>query len=162
MRTKGARELDAIRRAALSASKMDGQDARVIDLLKDYLKSRPEDWLAWLKYGNALSEIGSKKSALNALRKALTFVPEKECYVAMGAVALWYDEFGSQKEAKKWLARATEGPKYLPGVWVMRGANLRDLGENQKALECFKKALRLNSEDKDEARLNIAGLRGTH
>ena len=162
MGDRAVNDLDKIRRSALRASKIDGQETRAADLLKSYLKLRPKDGVAWLKYGVVLSTLGSRKKALSALKKAVKLVPERDRYVALSATAIWYDDFGSQKEAKKWFARATEGSRYLPGIWCLRGANLRDLGENGKALECFEIAMKLDSEDQDEVRLNIAGLRGTH
>lgn len=148
--------LDNIFQLAHDEYNKDGYEVLIVELLRPYLKLRPDHGSAWLLYGDALRIIGRSSEALPVLKKALDMAPETEKYHIYGKIALLHETYISPIEAKKWYELATEcETESLDWLWLLKGANLAVLGEFEKGISCFQKVIGLNTDLKDEAFVNM-------
>ena len=130
-------------------------ESQVIELLKPYLKERPEDFRAWMLYGEALGVVGRFTDAVEVWRTLLERAPGRFKAKANCALAMLYQKFHCPAEAKPWFELAT-GADAVDGAWVLRGANHALLEDYSEALRCFSVALTLDTEEHEEALLNTA------
>ena len=133
----------------------DDLDCQVIELLAPYLREKPENGHAWLLYGDALRMLGRFAESSQALKKALELSPAKSRSKVACALGMLYQKFRSAQEAAQWFALATS-EEVVDGGWVLRGDNHLLMQEYAEAIRCFSKAATLDSEDYEEAILNLA------
>lgn len=134
----------------------DGHEPFVVEVLAAYLEYHPNDSFAWFAYGDALRVIGRFKEAASALRRALQNAePDKKpiIRIRLGTV---YNARGHRVKAEKWFARAgdSEYSSDLDWYWILRGANLAEMGKLDEAEACHRRAIHLN-ERNGEAYLNL-------
>ena len=148
--------LDEIYRVAKRESDKEDREVHVAELLSYYIKFRPEDAKAWMLYGGALRVLGRRDEAFMALKRAFDMAPkEYKSYIAAG-IAMLVEKHLSPHVAKGWYRVATDAlGSEASWPWVLRGANLSVLGEFQEAITCFEVVANGNSDEKDEALLNL-------
>lgn len=147
--------LDEIFSISDKEAENDHRAAHVVELLQPYLQLRPNHGRAWFLYGECLRIIGRSQEARDALLKALEFAPEKTKSNILGRIGFLCRQHGTPMEAEKWFKQATEKSQKIGWVWILRGANLAIMGEYEKALDCYQKALNLEDIDRDEVFLNM-------
>lgn len=148
--------LNTIYCKAKEASRKEDQDAIVTELLNVYLDSDPENAYAWYLYGDACRVIGRKEKGFHALTKAFELAPPQYKGAAAIRLGMLLQAQASPQEAKKWFQIATEiQGKTACWAWIFRAGNCQLLGEFEEAIAYLEAAIRLDTEEKDEAFYNL-------
>ena len=158
--TEGSQSyLDDIYAQAKCFFEEEGKDAHVVELLEAFLAVRPNHSYGWLMYGDSLRVLGRSKEALPALLKALELAPTEKKGFVCARIGMLCATLGSRIEADDWYKQAIQYEGGTLGwVWIFRGANLTELGEFDKALECYRESLLKEEVDREESYLNIGNV----
>lgn len=132
------------------------REAVVAELLGPYLERRTNDDYAWFLFGDALRVMGLTDEAERALLKAVELSPGPD-WVLQITLAHLYKDAGNHVEAERWfeLAAEDEGASEQAWFWVLRGSNLASHGQFKQAEKCFRQAIALGDDNRDEALLNL-------
>ena len=132
------------------------REAVVAELLGPYLEYRSQDSYAWFLFGDALRVIGLSDEAERALLKAVELSPGPDWVLQMTLAHLYKDN-GNHVEAEKWFELAAEDDAAAEQAWfwVLRGSNLASHGQFKQAEKCFRQAVALQDDNRDEAYLNL-------
>ncbi len=132
------------------------REAIVAELLGPYLERRPTDDYAWFLFGDSLRVIGLTDEAERALLKAVELSPGPD-WVLQLTLAHLYKDSGNHVEAERWfeLAAEDESAAEQAWFWVLRGSNLASHGQFKHAEKCFRQAVALGDDNRDEAMLNL-------
>lgn len=147
--------LDELLRQAKSAHEQESE-AVVAELLGPYLERRAGDDYAWFLFGDALRVMGLTDEAERALLKAVELSPGPD-WVLQLTLAHLYKDAGNHVEAERWfeLAAEDEAAAEQAWFWVLRGSNLASHGQFKHAEKCFRQAVALGDDNRDEAMLNL-------
>lgn len=133
-----------------------GREPLVAELLGPYLERRPHDPHAWFLFGDSLRVIGLMDEAEHALLKAVELTDGPD-WVLQLTLAHLYKDMGNFVEAERWfeLAAEDESASAQGWFWILRGSNLASQGQFKQAEHCFRQAIALDEDNRDEARLNL-------
>jgi len=114
----------------------------VVELLREYLKVRPNHVEAWIIYGNCLIGNDNWNEAQIALQKALDLDKgEKKALITrcFGKLSMRHK---TPSEAEELYKKATEVPDVVSDlIWFERGGNLANMCNYQLARTCFEESL---------------------
>jgi tetratricopeptide (TPR) repeat protein len=147
--------LDTLLTHAKSAHEQE-REAVVAELLGPYLEARPHDSYAWFLFGDSLRVMGLFDEAERALLQAVELTATAD-WVLQLTLAHLYKDCGNHVEAERWfeLAAADCAATGQAWFWVLRGANLTSHGQFTQAETCFRQAIDLQDDNRDEAHLNL-------
>lgn len=133
-----------------------GREPLVAELLGRYLERRPDDPDAWFLFGDSLRVMGLTDEAEHALLKAVELSDGPD-WVLQLTLAHLYKDAGNFAEAERWFELAAEDESACSQAWfwILRGSNLASQGQFQQAEHCFREAVALDDDNRDEALLNL-------
>lgn len=131
-------------------------DVRIVELLSEYVKLKPDRGMAWFYLGDALRTIGRLKDAEEALTRALDLAPKSHRFTVYARMAMLMQKREGPAEAETWYRLATAEPSCPAWMWCLRGANLISTESYRLAKSCLESALSGEDVDKEEAYLNLA------
>ena len=141
---------------ALARGKADAQlHTQALALLEACLREGVQAGATWLLYGETLFALSRFEEAVDAYKKALSLVPDRERSRIWCALGLLYQKCHSPAEAKPWFHLATREDA-VQGAWVLRGQNLVLMQDYDEAIRCFSHATTLYTENYEEALLQLA------
>lgn len=134
----------------------DGHEPFVLEVLTAYVEYHPNDSFVWFTYGDALRVVGRFREAQRAFIQALRHAePDKKptVWIRLGMVC---SARGHRLRAERWFARAgaSKHSNCLDWFWILRGANLAEMGRFDEAEDCHRRAIQLD-EHNSEAYLNL-------
>ena len=134
-----------------------GRSAEALAILGTLSDSRDVETLDAL--GVSLAEAGRLKEAREVLLRALQIEPGNEDVLShLGTLSMREQ---NPAEARDWFEKALAKNPRLPGTLTSLGTVLAQLGEEEKALDAWRRALELDSAQY-EALFNLAVLTGRH
>jgi tetratricopeptide (TPR) repeat protein len=147
--------LEELLRQAKAAHEQE-REPLVAELLGPYLERRQDDDYAWFLFGDALRVMGLTDEAERALLKAVELSPGPD-WVLQLTLAHLYKDAGNHVEAERWfeLAAEDEAAAEQAWFWILRGSNLASHGQFKQAEKCFRQAIALGDDNRDEALLNL-------
>ncbi len=147
--------LDELLRQAKLAHEQE-REAVVAELLGPYLERRPDEDYAWFLFGDSLRVLGLTDEAERALLKAVELAPGPD-WVLQLTLAHLYKDAGNHVEAERWfeLAAEDEAAAEQAWFWILRGSNLSSHGQFKQSEKCFRQAIALGDDNRDEALLNL-------
>lgn len=150
--------LDELLRLAKEAHEQE-REACVAELLGPYLEHRPNDDYAWFLFGDALRVMGLTDEAERALLKSVELAAGPD-WILQITLAHLYKDSGNFVEAERWfeLASEDENAAEQSWFWVLRGSNLASHGQFKQAEKCFRAALSVSDDDRDEIYLNLGNV----
>ena len=132
--------------------------AHVIELMRPYLKYKPRHVDALFFIGDSLRVVGLKKEALKYLKKALGLAQNKGSQgIILQRIAKLYETV-SPDTADRYFHKASffHTNKSNPYFWLNRGDNFIKLGDYKKALNCYRKGLRIANDSEAESDINLS------
>jgi len=119
----------------------------IYEALREYLKLKPGNGLAWVWYSKASRDLGRGNEAFEALDKAVKNCPIDLKLKLLPSLdidrAMLCEIFKTREEAEKWYEIALKKVVNRNTVnWLRRGKNLAILGEFESASQCYEKALK--------------------
>lgn len=140
--------VDSAYELACKESKVQGREIHSVELLRKYLRLRPQDGWSWVLFAEALESIGRGFEAIGVYEKSIEFLPNEILHLRIGTLT---KDHISLVEAESWYQLSTRTKKPPGYSWGWQGSFYAQLGNYEKAWECFQNALNsTESVDKDE------------
>ena len=134
-------QLDELYQALHRTAIDDWNEIIVYETLREYLKKRPKNGLAWLWYGRALRDIGYSKESFKAFDEGLNVCGKEERNLIYFEIGRACEFYRTREEAENWYSKCFANGKIEVGWrWETRGKNLSVLCRFNEARKCFEKA----------------------
>jgi len=114
-----------------------GDFAKAVQLLDKLLATNPDDAIAWLKRGSAVSQLGRQDEAVSCFDKAIDTVSRTQ--------RVWKFRGGSAKG----ITGAVPADVVEVKAWNGKGLAFRALGRIREALACYDRALKIDPQKAD-------------
>jgi tetratricopeptide (TPR) repeat protein len=114
-----------------------GETAKAVQVLDRILGAKPDDAIAWLKKGNAMSVLGKHEDAIACHNKAIANASRTK--------EVWKFRGGSTKE----IIGAIPADMVEGKAWNGRGLALKALGRHLEAVASYEAALKIDLEKSD-------------
>jgi len=148
-------DVESLLLLAQEAYERSGPSARVVELLRVYVRVVSNNGLAWFQYGDSLRSIGRYREAEQALLTARDLAPKTRRFAVEARLGMLCSKRDSPRQAEKWFRLATADSGCPGWVWCLRGANLLRMESVRLARDCLKAALDREDGDREEALLNL-------
>ena len=131
---------DTLKINLASVYAMMGKDRVAERIYFDLLKRSPNNWRVYFGYGYFLTRVGRHVQAIENYKKVLSFLPEN--ISAINNMAVSYTYLADYKSAASMFELAAKIDPDI-GVFANIGSMYYSYGEFEKAMEAYKKALKL-------------------
>jgi tetratricopeptide (TPR) repeat protein len=153
-KSPSAESLDEVFTSAMSHF-LEGREPAAAELFAEYLRHRPDDIETRFHYGESLRILGRNKESEAEFLYVVNAQSTYSKRVVHSRLAQLYDVWGKHDLSETHWEKACASDDAPGWAWIMRGANLAQIGEFQSAEACFRKALNCDRCDDDEAYLNL-------
>jgi tetratricopeptide (TPR) repeat protein len=135
-----------------------GQTAVVVELCKKHLCKFPKHGPAWLHYGMAQIQLARYAEAEKAIRRAITFCPQKALPIVYSQMGHLIEAKGDFKRAAFWYRKALKHRPNNAGWHIFLASNAFKRGLHKQSEAHYRRALKCAEGCLDEAYFNLGGI----
>jgi len=139
----------------ISRAEKRGETATVVELAIKHLHRFPDDWVAYIWYAMAKTDLAQYGHAEKAIRRSISYSPKKTLRIAYAEMGRLFEKKGDLKKASVWYERVVQVAPKRAESHIYAGHAAFKLGLLGKAEAHYRRGIRCKEGCVEEAYFNL-------